>query len=225
MAAPPTTTAGRAHGSRAGAAVRRAPFSENPVGARGPAHPAANPRRGAAGLRRRGLPPRQHRPDREAQRVLSGVLLPVLRQQGGPVPAARGAGGAPGERVDRGARIRSPPTRRLVRAARVGRSLRRDPRAVRAGLRRATRPTTSSPRSPPTTGDEVITRIHARLVATTLPSRQLDPVIRLLLECLNHTLGVAGVLRSAAPDAYPRDRVGDAVTDVLHRTLFGARPA
>jgi AcrR family transcriptional regulator len=75
-----------------------------------------------------------------------------------------------------------------------------------------------------TMGDEAITRIHSRLVATSLPSRQLDPVIRLLLECLNHALGVAGVLRSAAPEAYPRERVGDAFTDVVHRTLFGARP-
>ena len=37
----------------------------------------------------------------------------------------------------------------------------------------------------------------------TLPPRQLDPVIRLLLECLNHTLDVSGILRSVAPDALP----------------------
>ncbi|MGO9872815.1 MAG: TetR/AcrR family transcriptional regulator [Acidimicrobiia bacterium] len=73
-------------------------------------------------------------------------------------------------------------------------------------------------------GDEAITRIHSRLVAATLPPRQLDPVIRLLLECLNHSFGVAGVLRSAAPTAYPRERVREAITDVVHRTLFGARP-
>jgi AcrR family transcriptional regulator len=67
-------------------------------------------------------------------------------------------------------------------------------------------------------------RIHARLSATTLPPRQLDPVIRLLLECLNHTLDVAGILRTGAPDAYPADRVETSFTDVLHRTLFGLRP-
>ena len=72
------------------------------------------------------------------------------------------------------------------------------------------------------TGEEVITRIHARVATTTLPPQQFDPVIRLLLQCLNHTLGVAGVLRSAAPVGYPCDRVEDAITDVLHRTLFGA---
>jgi AcrR family transcriptional regulator len=71
------------------------------------------------------------------------------------------------------------------------------------------------------TGEESIARIHARLTATSLPPRALDPVIRLLLECLNHTLDVVGILRSVAPDAYPGDRVETAFTDVLHRTLFG----
>jgi len=74
------------------------------------------------------------------------------------------------------------------------------------------------------TGDDVITRIHSRLATTTIPSRQLDPVVRLLLECLNHALGVAGVLRSGTPGAYPSERIRDAMTDVVHRTLFGACP-
>ena len=79
------------------------------------------------------------------------------------------------------------------------------------------------------TGEETITRIHARLVTATLPPRQLDPVIRLLLECVNHTLDVTGVLRAAdvgggAPSAYPAERVQTALTDVLHRTLFGVLP-
>ncbi|HYU38465.1 MAG TPA: TetR/AcrR family transcriptional regulator [Acidimicrobiia bacterium] len=71
------------------------------------------------------------------------------------------------------------------------------------------------------TGEETIARIHSRVATTTLPPRQLDPVIRLLLECLNHTLDVAGILRSVEPVAYPSERVEGAVTDVLHRTLFG----
>jgi AcrR family transcriptional regulator len=61
------------------------------------------------------------------------------------------------------------------------------------------------------------------LATTTLPPRQLDPVIRLLLECLIHTLDVTGILRSVAPAAYPSERVEVAITDVLHRTLFGLR--
>ncbi len=74
------------------------------------------------------------------------------------------------------------------------------------------------------TGDETITRIHARLATTTLPPRQLDPVIRLLIECSNHALDVSGILRSVAPDAYPGDRVETAIADLLHRTLFEIRP-
>jgi AcrR family transcriptional regulator len=73
------------------------------------------------------------------------------------------------------------------------------------------------------TGDQTIGRLRAKLMTTALPPRQLDPVIRLLLECLNHTLEVAGTLRSLAPAAYPSERVEDAINDVLHRTLFGVR--
>ncbi|MGZ4691937.1 MAG: TetR/AcrR family transcriptional regulator [Acidimicrobiia bacterium] len=75
------------------------------------------------------------------------------------------------------------------------------------------------------TGEETIARIHARLATTTLPPRQLNSVIRLLLECLNHTLDVRGILTSVAPDAYPAERFEVATTDVLHRTLFGVRAA
>lgn len=71
------------------------------------------------------------------------------------------------------------------------------------------------------TGEETVARIRARLASTTLPSRQLDAVIRLLLECLNHTFDVSGILRSAAPGDYPSERVEIAITDIVHRTLFG----
>ena len=73
------------------------------------------------------------------------------------------------------------------------------------------------------TGEESVTRIHTRLERPTLAPRQLDAVIRLLLECLAHTLDVAGILRSVAPGEYPSERVTDAIADVLHRTMFGAR--
>lgn len=73
------------------------------------------------------------------------------------------------------------------------------------------------------TGEQTIARFHSRLVTTTLPPRQLDPVIRLLLECANHALDVRGILRFLAPDAYPNERIEVAITDVLHRTLFGVR--
>ncbi len=74
------------------------------------------------------------------------------------------------------------------------------------------------------TGEETVARIHSRLVTTTLPPRQLDPVIRLLLECLNHTFEVTGILRSLVPADYPSARVDEAITDALHRTLFGPCP-
>jgi AcrR family transcriptional regulator len=73
------------------------------------------------------------------------------------------------------------------------------------------------------TGDQTIARLRAKLVTTKLPPRQLDPVIRLLLQCLNHSLDVAGILRSVEPADYPSERVEDAITDALHRTLFGVR--
>ena len=47
-------------------------------------------------------------------------------------------------------------------------------------------------------------------MTTTLPPRQLDPVIKLLLETMSHTFDVAGILRSGAPDGYPTDRLEDA---------------
>ncbi|HMG40203.1 MAG TPA: TetR/AcrR family transcriptional regulator [Acidimicrobiales bacterium] len=63
--------------------------------------------------------------------------------------------------------------------------------------------------------------IRSRLATTTLPPRQLDPVIALLLECLPRAYADAAVVRLATPDAYPRERLGDALADIVHRTLFG----
>jgi AcrR family transcriptional regulator len=71
------------------------------------------------------------------------------------------------------------------------------------------------------TGEETVTRIRARLEETTLPPRSVDPTIRLLLECANHALDISGLLRSVAPGNYDHERVEIAITDVVHRTLFG----
>jgi AcrR family transcriptional regulator len=71
------------------------------------------------------------------------------------------------------------------------------------------------------TGEETVARVRARLATTTLPPSRLDPVIRLLLELLNHTFDVGAVLRTASPDDYPTEAVEAAITDVVHRTLFG----
>jgi AcrR family transcriptional regulator len=71
-----------------------------------------------------------------------------------------------------------------------------------------------------TTADN-IAKIRSRLDATTLPARQVEPVVGLLLETVTHTFDVAGILEPAAPRAYPRERIEELVTDVMHRALFG----
>ena len=70
-------------------------------------------------------------------------------------------------------------------------------------------------------GERDVAGVRSKLATTTLPPRQLDPVISLLLECLPRAFEDAVILRSAAPDAYPKPRVDDALADVVHRTLFG----
>ncbi|HET6832837.1 MAG TPA: TetR/AcrR family transcriptional regulator [Acidimicrobiales bacterium] len=72
-------------------------------------------------------------------------------------------------------------------------------------------------------GERGVAGLRSKLATTTLPPRQLDPVISLLLEGVPRAFEDAVVLRSAAPDAYPEARVEDAVADVVHRTLFGLR--
>lgn len=73
-------------------------------------------------------------------------------------------------------------------------------------------------------GERNVAGIRSRLATTTLPPRQLDPVIALLLECLPRALADARILGAATPDAYSEERVGDALADIMHRTLFGLRP-
>ncbi len=72
-------------------------------------------------------------------------------------------------------------------------------------------------------GAQSVALVRARLATTTLPPRQLDPLIQLLLECMTRTHDMAAILRSAAPEAYPTERVDDALADIVHRTLFGLR--
>jgi AcrR family transcriptional regulator len=71
------------------------------------------------------------------------------------------------------------------------------------------------------TGERHVAAFRSRLTATTLPPRQLDPVLTLLLGCIPRTFDNARILRSAAAAAYPAERVDDAIADVVHRTLFG----
>jgi AcrR family transcriptional regulator len=73
-------------------------------------------------------------------------------------------------------------------------------------------------------GDRYVGGIRARLATTALPPRHLGPMVALLVECLPRTLGDVAIVHLAAPTAYPLDRVGDALADVLHRALFGLVP-
>lgn len=70
-------------------------------------------------------------------------------------------------------------------------------------------------------GVRTVSKLRSRIVTTTLRPRDLDAVIMQLLECVTRTHDVAGILRSAAAGHYAEDRVGDALTDVIHRSLFG----
>jgi AcrR family transcriptional regulator len=73
-------------------------------------------------------------------------------------------------------------------------------------------------------GERHVARFRSSVSATALPPRQLDPLINLLLESQYRTLDVASILRSRAPDAYPSERMQLAITDVMHRSLFGKLP-
>jgi AcrR family transcriptional regulator len=74
------------------------------------------------------------------------------------------------------------------------------------------------------TTDANVASIRARLSAVRVPPREIDAVLTLLLACIVRTFHHADVLRSHAPAAYPRERIENALTDVVHRTLFGLQP-
>jgi AcrR family transcriptional regulator len=70
-------------------------------------------------------------------------------------------------------------------------------------------------------GERNAALFQSKLWTTDLPPRQLDPMVGLLLATVTRTLDVASILRAAAPGAYSRRRVEDALADVVHRSLFG----
>jgi len=69
--------------------------------------------------------------------------------------------------------------------------------------------------------DQSVARMRSKLSAGELPPRRLDALLSLLLACLARTLEDAATLRAVAPEEYPRERVELAITDVMHRSLFG----
>ncbi len=69
--------------------------------------------------------------------------------------------------------------------------------------------------------DQNIAGIRSRLGPTIAPPRELKAVIALLFGCVARTLQLARVLRAAARDAYPPERIEAALADVMHRSFFG----
>jgi AcrR family transcriptional regulator len=70
-------------------------------------------------------------------------------------------------------------------------------------------------------GERNVAVFQSKLATTALPPRQLDAVVGLLMTGVTRTLDAASILRATVPDAYTEDRVADAITDVVHRALFG----
>ncbi len=73
-------------------------------------------------------------------------------------------------------------------------------------------------------GERNVAIFQSKLSTTALPPRHLDPVVALILGGATRTLDMAAILRSALPAAYPRERMEVSLTDVIHRALFGVRP-
>jgi AcrR family transcriptional regulator len=70
--------------------------------------------------------------------------------------------------------------------------------------------------------EQNIAQIRSRLPAgSAVPLREQKAVVALLLGSMARTFQLGGVLRAAARSAYPRARIEEALTDVLHRTFFG----
>lgn len=69
--------------------------------------------------------------------------------------------------------------------------------------------------------DQIMAMFGSRLTDPPLPPRQLQPLLRLLLKCVSSTQEFAAHLAEVAPADYDRERVEVAITDVVHRILFG----
>lgn len=73
-------------------------------------------------------------------------------------------------------------------------------------------------------GDRQHEAFAARVGAASLTPRLLGAVVPPLLATVTRSLTLTSILRAALPRTYPRDRTEAAITDVVHRTLFGLVP-
>jgi AcrR family transcriptional regulator len=67
-------------------------------------------------------------------------------------------------------------------------------------------------------------RFESRIVGSPHAPGDLRPIIPLLFAGMSRTLDLAAMLRAGGTDWFPDDRVGDALADVIHRSLFGLEP-
>ncbi len=64
----------------------------------------------------------------------------------------------------------------------------------------------------------------ARLGETTVPPRQLEPLVELLLSAVTRAIDVGAVLEPALPEQYARENVAGSIAATAHRALFGVIP-
>ena len=69
-----------------------------------------------------------------------------------------------------------------------------------------------------------IAGIQSRVVAPSLPARELDAVVEIIRVGLARMLDDLAMVTAAGPPSFERTDVLDAFTDVVHRTLFGLLP-
>jgi AcrR family transcriptional regulator len=68
-------------------------------------------------------------------------------------------------------------------------------------------------------------RFGSRIDGSARSAAELEPIIPLLFAGMSRTLDLAAMLRAGGTDWFPEERVGDALADVIHRSLFGLDPA
>lgn len=102
--------------------------------------------------------------------------------------------------------------------------LHRDHRAVFREFAAATSGDEAFIRDANRTRDRQVALFASRVTDIVVPDDRRIPAIRLLLAGASRTLELAAVMRTELPDQYDRARVTDALTDVVHRSLFGPVP-
>lgn len=74
-------------------------------------------------------------------------------------------------------------------------------------------------------GERVAALFLSKVAPTARSPRRLEPVVAVLMPTVTRSLSFTRLLAAVRPDAYGEERVVDAITDVLHRSLFGLDPA